>query len=46
MPSSIPMPARSTGTTSGLGEASLTPAAVATGVVTETGSVLMYRVAS
>ena len=35
------MPARSTGTTSGLGRASCTPVAGATGVVTETGSTLM-----
>src|SRR5207237_1074025 len=37
MPSSMPMPARSTGTTSGTGLAILTPAASATGVRTVTG---------
>jgi len=41
MPSSMPIPARSTGTTRGLGRASFTPVASATGVVTEIGSTFM-----
>ncbi len=40
------MPARSTGTTSGTGRASLTPWASATGVRTVTGCTLTSRVAS
>ena len=46
MPSSMPMPARSIGTMSGLGGASLPPWAGATGVCTVTGSTLTSRVAS
>ena len=46
MPSSMPMPARSTGTMSGTGLASLTPRAVPTGVSTETGWTRISRVAS
>ena len=46
MPSSIPIPARSTGTMSGTGRASLTPRASATGVVIVTGCTRISRVAS
>ena len=40
------MPARSTGTISGAGRASLTPRAMPTGVVTDTGWTRISRVAS
>jgi hypothetical protein len=46
MPSSMPIPARRTGTTSGTGRASLTPLASATGVCTVSGCTRMPRVAS
>src|SRR4029077_17123883 len=46
MPSSIPIPARSTGTTSGTGPASLTPSAGPSGVVTVTGRTRISRLAS
>ena len=46
MPSSIPIPARSTGTTSGTGPASLTPSAGPSGVVTVTGRTRISRMAS
>ena len=46
MPSSMPIPARSTGTISGTGPASLTPLAMPTGVVTDTGCTRISRVAS
>jgi hypothetical protein len=46
IPSSMPIPARSTGTISGLGAVSRAPVAGPTGVVTETGSTRISRVAS
>ena len=46
MPSSMPMPARSTGTISGLGSASFAPVAMPTGVVTVTSWARTSRVAS
>ena len=46
IPSSMPSPARSTGTTSGRGREMPTPRASATGVRTVTGSTRMLRVAS
>ena len=46
MPSSMPMPARNTGTMSGTGLAILTPAASPTGVRTMTGRTGTSRVAS
>ena len=46
IPDSMPMPARSTGTISGLGSLSRRPVATPTGVVTETSATRISRVAS
>ena len=46
IPSSMPIPARSTGTISGLGSSSMAPVATATGVVTSTGVTRTSLVAS